>query len=320
MDLLTQAITQRPPRSPSPPPTFQSQRRTSHAASTAARRETERKSPSLPPPTGDTRVNARRNNIISQLSLLDSEFAKKKDRYFHEQLRQLQEDLSRLHDGSHVEFTTGVMDLMDTRNELLYIAREEGLSKLKLAEADYERELASANEEFESSRATLKNDLVTHLLNKKRKLESDKTLSDISLSTTLEAPPSPSLHSIATAAPGSRKLRHRLPIQPHINNYPTPNLFTKSPLDEALEQLSETIKARHWKHNQQPQNEERVRDRIEREREKMVRGMLIGVTQQEAELDVTEMKKKYVSKRIGAGGGGASGLSVSGAGAKKVKI
>lgn len=308
MDLLTQAITQRPRRSTSPPPTFQGQARSSYNRPQSSRREVDRRSTSPPQTTGngENRAGAaRRNAILSQINHLESEFIKKKDRYCADQLRQLQEDLSRLHDGTHADFNTGCADLMDIRNEALYIAREEGLGKLRLAEADYERETESAREEYEKSRASLKNDLLTHLQAKKRKLETDKTLSDISLSTTLEAPPSPSLHTIAQA--GSRKLRHRLPLQQHVSNYPSPSLSTKSPLDEALETLAETVKTRHWKHNQQPQNEERVRDRIEREREKMVRAMLVGATQQEADADVNEMKRKYIAKK-GLGAGNALGL------------
>lgn len=334
MDLLTQAITQRPPRSPSP----------GHAGHVMhqGRREERSTTPastSVPAvASGDARTNARRANLLAQLQSLDTEFAKKKDRYFHEQLRQLQEDLSRLHDGSHVDFNTQVSDLMDVRNEALYIAREEGMSKLQLARDDYEREVTAANEEFESTRATLKNDLLTHLQNKKRKLEHDKTLSDISINATLEAPPSPSMmplsmlgnfqmngsssssgligshahptttsmttgnnnnNNVTTTTTGSRKLRHRLPLStnPSGNLYPPSSLTSKSALDEALESLGDTIKARHWKHNQQPQNEDRVRDRIEREREKLVRSMLIGITQAEADADVLEMKRKFVAKK-----------------------
>lgn len=320
MDLLTQAITQRPPRSPSPPPSF-------HSHSTyQSRREDARRS--ITPPTtttnsvattGEARGNARRANIASQLQLLDTEFAKKKDRYFHEQLRQLQEDLSRLHDGTHHDFNVGVADLLDIRNESLYIAREEGLAKLKLAELDYEREMAAANEEYDSTRATLKNDLLTHLQNKKRKLENDKTLSDISLSSTLEAtaaaaPPSPSLMPVTA---GSRKLRHRIPVPMVGTTYPSSSLTSKSALDEVLEGLGETIRSRHLKHNQQPQNEERVKDRIEREREKLVRSMLVGAAVQEADADLAEMRRR-APHGSGSGGGNhrssLSGLSGGGGG------
>lgn len=319
MDLLTQAITQRPPHSLTPPPAVQTQARTSYGRPQSARREPERRSSSPPQPPGETRVNARRANIISQIDRLESEFIKKKDRYCGEQLRQLQEDLSRLHDGTHKDFNTGVADLMDIRNESLYIAREEGLSKLRRAEADYERETASANEEFEASKASLKDDLLGYLRGKRRQLETDKALSDVSLSTTLEAPPSPSLHNMASAAVGSRKLRHRLPIQPHIEHYPSFTLFTKSPLDEVLEQNAETIKTRHGKQNQQPQNEDKVRDRIERERDKLVRSMLLGVTQQEADMDLMEMKRKYVPKKGTTGSASMGALGIINTGAKKLK-
>lgn len=289
MDLLTQAITQRPPRSPSPPPSF-------HSHSTYQSRRDDTRRSATPPTTtsattaGEARGNARRANIASQLQLLDTEFAKKKDRYFHEQLRQLQEDLSRLHDGTHHDFNVGVADLLDIRNESLYIAREEGLAKLKLAELDYEREMAAANEEFDSTRSTLKNDLLTHLQNKKRKLENDKSLSDISLSNTLEAaPPSPSLMPITA---GSRKLRHRIPVPTVGTAYPPSALTSKSALDEVLESLGETIRSRHLKHNQQPQAEERVKDRIEREREKLVRSMLVGAVGSEADADLAEMRRR----------------------------
>lgn len=306
MDLLTQAITQRPSRQtspplPPPPPPAATTTTTTFSNNSGynggggAFQSRGREDRSVTPPStsgGDGRTNPRRATIVSQLQALDTDFTRKKDRYFHEQLRQLQEDLSRLHDGTHQEFNSGVSDLLDIRNEALYIAREDGLAKLKLAETDYEREIAAANEEYESTKTSLKNDLLTHLINKKKKLESDKTYSDISLSTTLEAPPSPSLMPHTT---GSRKLRHRIPVPSIDAAYPPSQLSSKSALDEALETLAETIKSRHWKNNQQPQNEERVRDRIEREREKLVRSMLIGVTAPEADADVLEMKRKYVS-------------------------
>lgn len=317
MDLLAQAITQRPPQSPKTPPIIP------HNSADNARRPDASHSPP-PVTTGDSRTTARRNNILTQIQNLETDFAKKKDRYFHEQLRQLQEDLSRLHDGTHADFNSGVTDLMDIRNESLYIAREEGLHKLRVAEEDYAKELAAANEEFETTRATLKNDLLAHLQNKRKRIESDKSLSDISLSTTLEAPPSPSLHHTT----GSRKLRHRVPVINHVTaTYPPTQLASKSALDEVLEGLAETIKARHLKPTQQPQNEDRVRDRIEREREKLVRTMLVGVAQAEADADLSEMKKKVTEK--GKKGGSVSvsvGTAVSashsghgGGSGKKVK-
>lgn len=314
MDLLTQAITQRPTRSPATPPRSSGQGHYNHRKS---ERSVTPPPPPPPPPAptaADSRINARRNNILTQVQNLENEFTKKKDRYFHEQLRQLQEDLSRLHDGTHADFNLGVADLMDVRNESLYIAREEGLQKVRVAEEDYAREVAAANEEFDSTRATLKNDILAHLQNKRKRLESDKSLSDISLSSTAivsagggttqyhhhyhhhhqpnhpEAPPSPSLgHGHA----GSRKLRHRLPVPTAtMANYPPTTLTTKSALDEVLETLADTIKARHWKSTQQPQNEDRVRDRIEREREKLVRSMLMGVAAAEGDADLSEMKRK----------------------------
>lgn len=276
----------------------------------------------------------RRNQLAQQINNLNTEFVAKKDQYFNLQLRKLQEDLSRLHDGTHADFNAGISDLLDERNEALYTAREHGLSRLKLAELEYEREIISANEEYETTKHVLRSDLLTHLQNKKRKLETDKNLADISVTTTIQEPLSPSLAPTLSGvgAIGSRKLRHRVPVSTttttNSSSYPLDilsrgakngqqnELTTKTALDEVLENLGDTIKQRHFK-SQAPQNEDRVRDRIEREREKLVRGMLIGVTTIEGDNDLQEIKRKYVPKKGSVAHASGSTHAIS---TKKVRV
>lgn len=304
MDLLTQAIDRRSHDPPSPGiPTYIPRQHYNHQTSSTAVTD---RTPSPPSATG----NSRRSYLAQQLTNLNADFIAKKDQYFNLQLRKLQEDLSRLHDGTHAEFNNGVSDLLDQRNEALYTAREVGMSRLRLAEDEYERELIAANEEYESTRHNLRSDLLTHLQNKKRKLESDKNLTDISISTSIQEPASPSLAPTTNGTIGSRKLRHRIPAplttSSGTGTYPldilartkngSQELVTKTSLDEVLENLGETIKQRHFK-SQAPQNEDRVRDRIEREREKLVRGMLIGASTYECDSDLQELKRQYVPKK-----------------------
>ena len=313
-------------------------------------------------------LTGRKSNLMNQLNALATDFAQRKDHHFAVQLRQLQEDLSRLHDSSHPGYLAEVADLKDIRDESLYTAREEGDARLRTAREDYERELEAADRDFEQSRQLLKGELIGYLQGKKRRLETDRSMLDIASSlsmpqvhphatrnsatataaatsvvssnhTNVIAQNTGTLHTTAvgggattgnsvasvpnsshaahlSAAAASsttserrtgaatplhgvdddpRKLRQRASAVAGGDKYPSlARTEPSTQLDEMLTHLGEQIRQR--KGYSGAGAEDRARDRIEREREKLVRTMLDGARNNEIEEDLQILRRKAVKK------------------------
>ncbi|BFZ55004.1 hypothetical protein PYCC9005_002042 [Savitreella phatthalungensis] len=319
---------------------------------------------------GGPAITGRKSTLLAQLNALTNDFVQRKDHHFAIQLRQLQEDLSRLHDSSHPGYLSEVSELRDIRDEQLYIAREEGNTRLGAAREDYDREVAAADKEYEESRSALRHELVAHLQAKRRRLEQDKSMLDIGASylvggssnphatrtqatsttsaaaptatTTTTAPQPPTNGNTApidrsttpfvaltkagaaaddddaASATGSRKLRHRLPVHPGSPmlgggtefgdgfgfgngvvgvggpRYPVGGrggvMETRTQLDEMLVRLGDQIRQR--KGYSGAGAEDRARDRIEREREKLVRTMLDGAKHNDIEDDLALIRRR----------------------------
>lgn len=310
---------------------------------------------------GGAPITGRKSALLNQLNALTSDFIQRKDHHFAVQLRQLQEDLSRLHDSTHGGYLAEVADLRDVRDESLFIAREEGDARLKAARQEYEAELANADRDFEQSRQSLKGELVGYLQGKKRRLESDRSMLDIASSySAAQANPHATRTQATTAGAGGaagtaasangvangttggsgsigggdgkrtgsgntpaglgeedpRKLRQRTAGAGSTHGLAGgsgggggngaagggaadkyPSLARTEPstqLDDMLTHLGDQIRQR--KGYAGAGAEDRARDRIEREREKLVRTMLDGARNAEIEDDLALLRRRAVKK------------------------
>ncbi len=300
MDLLTAAVTRRtsslPSSSPSvsPPDSPQSPSYASLKLSTTENATTSDTAIGLGVSIPFSGGSQRKLYLSERIDHIARDFSLNKDHFFRARLSSLQEALGRLHDGTHEEFVESCMELEDIRDETLYAARDDGVRALVRANAEYHSEIAAANAEYENSRATMKSELLAHLSNKRRRLIEDKSLSDIASLPLLNSdlPGSPSLNGASGVGGFPRKLRHRIPLPPATARYPSSTLVTKTALDELLETLAESIKGKKGMGG--VGGEERARERVEREREKLVRSGLEGVKAWEGEEDLIACRRKHV--------------------------
>ncbi|CAG8572589.1 2424_t:CDS:2 [Diversispora eburnea] len=127
-----------------------------------------------------------RQNILARLSYLNSEFFRRKDEIFKEKLKQIDEEIKAVREGTHPEFEERLQQIIDKRDQklerhsLAFISRQNSIQK------EYETETSRIEEYYQTQRQAINDRIIAEIEEKKRKLAEDYESYDIHNDTAME--------------------------------------------------------------------------------------------------------------------------------------
>lgn len=120
-----------------------------------------------------------RQRIALRINYISEQFEADRDDHYREMLHTLQSTLSSLHSGKNEEFLEQLADIEEHRDAELTRLNLWEAYQIDCAEQEYQREIASANEEYTKLTLLVKERLMARLENQRKRLREDKALLDI---------------------------------------------------------------------------------------------------------------------------------------------
>lgn len=143
-------------------------------------------SESIAGPTGGSSSTAasgkrdkRRQGIALRINYISERFEADRDIHYREMLHTLQSTLSSLHSGTNEEVLEQLADIEEKRDQELTRLNLWESYQIDRTEQEYQREIASANEEYTNLTLLVKERLMARLEAQRKRLREDKALLDI---------------------------------------------------------------------------------------------------------------------------------------------
>ncbi|ODQ54723.1 hypothetical protein SAICODRAFT_17718 [Saitoella complicata NRRL Y-17804] len=136
-------------------------------------------------PPAESKKDKKRRDLGDRLSTLTASFYNSREAQFRQTLSNLQAELESLHDGTHPLFVDGVADLGVARDEelvRLHCMRDYALER---ADAEYEREVEAAEQEYIEKKRSIREKVLAGLISRRQRIREDKELVDISTDSNL---------------------------------------------------------------------------------------------------------------------------------------
>lgn len=125
------------------------------------------------------RRDKRRQTIASRIALITKTFEEERDSQYRDMLHTLQSTLSSLHTGKNADFQEHLTDIEELRDmELMRLNLWESY-QIEQTEEEYQREIASANDEYNRMTQLVKERLMARLEAQRKKLREEKAYLDI---------------------------------------------------------------------------------------------------------------------------------------------
>ncbi|KAG4305636.1 hypothetical protein PORY_001192 [Pneumocystis oryctolagi] len=243
-------------------------------------------------PMTESKKDKRRRLLIEKLDNISQDFLINRESYFHNQLISLQNEIQKLHDGTHSEYLDGLRDLEEIREKELKNIQLMEEFLLKRAENEFEHDVEALEEEFAMSKATLKSTLLSHLFSKKRRLHEDKELLDIVNDSSLvphsHSSTNPSLSPVSSISNiDKRKLRHRKGSGNNKTNIDdTSFVSSNNSYRKGFENIGSFLKS-----IEEQITKERSREKQEKERDKSSLNDIFSPKESEIIEDLTAIKR-----------------------------
>lgn len=121
----------------------------------------------------------RRQGIAVRINYISDRFEAERDIHYREMLHTLQNTLSSLHSGTNEEVLEQLADIEEKRDQELTRLNLWESYQIDRTEQEYQREIASANEEYTKLTLLVKERLMARLESQRKRLREDKALLDI---------------------------------------------------------------------------------------------------------------------------------------------
>ncbi|RHZ75804.1 hypothetical protein Glove_209g177 [Diversispora epigaea] len=127
-----------------------------------------------------------RQNILARLNYLNSEFLRKKDEIFKEKLKQIDEEIKAVREGTHPEFEERLQQIIEKRDQKLERHSLALISRQNSIQREYETETSRIEEYYQTQRQAINDRIIAEIEEKKRKLAEDYESYDIHNDTNME--------------------------------------------------------------------------------------------------------------------------------------
>ncbi|RHZ79567.1 hypothetical protein Glove_144g75 [Diversispora epigaea] len=127
-----------------------------------------------------------RQNILTKLNYLNSEFSRRKDEIYKEKLKQIDEEIKAVREGTHPEYEERLQQIIDKRDQKLERHSLALISRQKSIQKEYETETTRIDEYYQTQRQAINDRIIAEIEEKKRKLAEDYESYDIHNDTAME--------------------------------------------------------------------------------------------------------------------------------------
>lgn len=121
----------------------------------------------------------RRQTIANRIMQISTMFEEERDLQYRDMLHNLQSTLSSLHSGRNTEFLDELTDMEERRDEELVRLNLWEKYQIERVEEEYQREVESANQDYNKMILNVKDRLLVRLENQRKRLREEKAYLDI---------------------------------------------------------------------------------------------------------------------------------------------